>query len=43
MTRMQEQVLALAAVFQAAQLVHHIASSGRFDDDDLRILSLIHI
>lgn len=37
MNRNEEQVLALAAVFQSAQLVHNIASSGRFDEDDLRI------
>ncbi len=37
MNRTEEQVLALAAVFQAAQLVHNIASSGRYDEDDLRL------
>lgn len=37
MTRSEEQVLALAAVFQSAQLVHNIASSGRFDEGDMRI------
>lgn len=37
MNRIEEQVLALAAVFQAAQLVHNIASSGRYDEDDLRL------
>lgn len=37
MNRNKDQVLALAAVFQAAQLVHNIASSGRFDEDDLNI------
>ncbi|TDY02782.1 high frequency lysogenization protein HflD [Thiohalophilus thiocyanatoxydans] len=37
MNRTEEQTLALAAVFQTAQLVHNIASSGRYDDDDLQV------
>ncbi|MFO8023597.1 high frequency lysogenization protein HflD [Thiohalophilus sp.] len=37
MNRTEEQVLALAAVFQVAQLVHNIASSGRYEEDDLRL------
>lgn len=37
MNRIEEQVLALSAVFQAAQLVHNIASSGRFDEEDMRV------
>lgn len=37
MNRTEEQVLALSAVFQAAQLVHNIASSGRFDEQDMHV------
>lgn len=36
MNRMQEQTLALAALFQAAGLVHDIATRGRYDEDDLK-------
>jgi high frequency lysogenization protein len=37
MNRTEEQVLALSAVFQSAQLVHNIASSGRYDEQDMQV------